>query len=211
MKYFIDDSRKVALFDVNPTIDKKTAWGFDANGEEYRLPISAIFEDDEEDFFEISIPIRFPKGFVPPMERDKKRCRMCPFYVHFDEYDDWECMKLNRDADYHCPISEYFKTEEIAADSLAQAEREAAFDNLKKMMAAHEAWKVNHPRSKYAPEDERIKEDLAKLKSCEDQLNEARMEELKKAPRISEEKRKELEKRLAAGEKIFNPKREKKQ
>ena len=33
MKYFIDDSRKVALFDVNPTIDKKTAWGYDANGE----------------------------------------------------------------------------------------------------------------------------------------------------------------------------------
>lgn len=102
--------------------------------------------------------------------------------------------------------------EEIAADPLVRAEREGALDNLKKMMASHEAWKANHPRSKYDPEDERIKEDLEELKRYEDKINEARMEELHKAPRISEEKRKELEERLAAGEKlsdIFNPKRTK--
>ena len=105
MKYFIDENNfKVALFHVNPTIKKDTVYGYDLSGECHHLPASEVLDDGEEDFVMVSIPVKFPKGFVPPEVFDKKRCVLCPF--HFFDEDEEDCCLA--DDGHHCPIKNTF-------------------------------------------------------------------------------------------------------
>ena len=108
MKYFIDENNcKVALFHVNPTIKKDTVYGYDLSGECHHLPSSEVLDDGEEDFVMVSIPVKFPKGFMPPEVFDKKRCVLCPFHITVDLKE--KCCLLDEDEDPYCPIKKGFK------------------------------------------------------------------------------------------------------
>ena len=107
MKYFIDENNcKVALFNVTPTIKKDAVYGYDLSGECHRLPACEVFDDGEQDYVYVSIPVKFPKGFVPPETFDKKRCTLCPFHFS-DDGEDNCCL-----TDIYCPIKRAFPKNE---------------------------------------------------------------------------------------------------
>ena len=108
MKYFIDENnRKVALFNVNPTIKKEIVYGYDLFGKCYHLPACEVLDDGEEEFAYVSIPVKFPKGFVPPEIFGEKRCVLCPF--HFSAEGEENCCLLDAGEAPYCPIKKEFK------------------------------------------------------------------------------------------------------
>ena len=107
MKYFIDkDNCKVGLFDVCPTIKDNLWMGRDLKGHLHYLSQSEIFEDGEDSFVEISIPLEFPKGFIPPVCFDKNGCYLCPFYNWNDDYGA-DCGHQHYEKEHGCPIRKH--------------------------------------------------------------------------------------------------------
>ena len=108
MKYFIDnENRKIRLARVTPALDPEyiICWGVD--GKEYRLPLCVICDDDEQDFIEVSIPIEFPNGFVPPETFDNDRCLWCPFNYVEENVEDY-CNHKHYKKENSCPIRKHF-------------------------------------------------------------------------------------------------------
>lgn len=101
MKYFIDgENKKVRLFEVTPTIRRDKLMGHDINGELHYVPESDLFDDGkDDDYVTVTIPLKFPKGFVPPVRFDATRCKWCPFLC--DDDANYFCRFENDDC---CPI-----------------------------------------------------------------------------------------------------------
>ena len=108
MRYFIDkDGGKVGLYSVMTCLDCENAVCIDAKGKEYHLPISSILEDDEPEFAEVSVPLEFPKEFVPSEKFDEDQCIWCPFYC-VDEGIGCYCSHKYYENLTGCPIRKYF-------------------------------------------------------------------------------------------------------
>ena len=108
MKYFLDGhDRKVALFNVNPTVKQGIVYGYDLFGRCHHLAAFEVLDDGEEEFVYTSVPIKFPKGFVPPEIFGEKRCVLCPFHITVDLKE--KCCLLDEDEDPYCPIKKGFK------------------------------------------------------------------------------------------------------
>ena len=108
MKYFIDnENRKVRIAWVGPTMNDENVVCWDLDGKEYGLLKSEILDDGERDFVEVSIPIEFPNGFVPPILFDNGRCMWCPFYCVEENIDNY-CNHKYYKKQNGCPIRKYF-------------------------------------------------------------------------------------------------------
>lgn len=108
MKYFIDnENRKVTLAWATPLLDGKHANCLDMDGKEYTLLKSEILDDGTENFIEVSIPIEFPNGFVPPVLFDNGRCMWCPFYCVEPGVDNY-CSHKYYKRKNGCPIRKHF-------------------------------------------------------------------------------------------------------
>lgn len=108
MKYYIDsNNRKVRLYSHMITLDGKYAIGYDVYCKEHKFPLSKLKEDDEPAFVEVSIPVEFPKEFVPPEQFDKNCCMWCPFFC-VDEETGYYCSHPNYKQEVACPIRKYF-------------------------------------------------------------------------------------------------------
>lgn len=109
MKYFIDnDNRKVGICWCVPSALGEVAHCWDANGKEYDIPLNEILEDDEPDFVEVSLPIEFPKEFVPGVKFDDDRCMWCPFFC-VEENVGCYCDHKHYDEESGCPIRKHFE------------------------------------------------------------------------------------------------------
>ena len=109
MKYFIDSEKgKVSLALVSPAItDETLAHCWDIDGNEYMIPKSDILEDGEDPFVEVSIPIEFPKGFVPLEKFHEDHCMWCPFYFVEEEIGCY-CSHKDYNKESTCPIRKHF-------------------------------------------------------------------------------------------------------
>ena len=109
MKYFLDEEkRKVKIVWVSPTaVDGRTlCW--DIYGNELSIKTEEIFDDGEENFVEVSIPIEVPNGFVPPEKFHENRCMWCPFY-YVDDCVGSYCGHKLYEKQSSCPIRKCFK------------------------------------------------------------------------------------------------------
>ena len=108
MRYFIDsEGRKVNLYSVMTCLDFKNAVCIDAEGKEYKVPVSEILEDDEPEYVEVAIPLEFPKDFVPGEKFDDDRCIWCAF-IRVEEGVGCYCDHKYYDKESGCPIRKYF-------------------------------------------------------------------------------------------------------
>ena len=109
MKYFIDSEKgKISLAWVAPsTGDEDIAHCWDINGNELMIPKSNIFDDGEDSFVEVSIPIEFPRGFIPFEKFHEDHCMWCPFYFVEEEIGCY-CIHKYYDKETGCPIRKYF-------------------------------------------------------------------------------------------------------
>lgn len=109
MKYFInDDGNKVMLAWVTPSVGGKHAICWDLDGNEYHaIPMSDILDDGEADSVVVSIPIEFPKGYVPPQKFDENRCMWCPFMCVEEGFGSY-CDHKDYEKEDGCPIRKLF-------------------------------------------------------------------------------------------------------
>ena len=108
MKYFIDNENcKVRIAWATPALDPEYVNCWSVDGKEYRLPTCVICDDDEQDYVEISIPIEFPNGFVPPETFDIDRCMWCPFNYVEEKVEDY-CNHKDYKKQNGCPIRKCF-------------------------------------------------------------------------------------------------------
>ena len=111
MKYFTNEEGcKVMLAWVTPSVfgDYAICWGLD--GKEYSIPIGDVLDDGEEDSIVVSIPIEFPKGYVPPQKFDSDRCMWCPFMCVEQGVDSY-CDHQHYEKENACPIRKHFVKE----------------------------------------------------------------------------------------------------
>ena len=107
MKYFIDnEDRKVRIAWVIPAIDDEYIICWDLDSNEYKLPKCVICDDGEPDCIEISMPIEFPNGFVPPETFNASRCYWCQFASVEENVD--ICGHKHYKKENCCPIRKYF-------------------------------------------------------------------------------------------------------
>ena len=109
MKYFIDnEDRKVRIVTVTFT-DGEYAYCWDLDSKDYKLPKCIIRDDGEPDSIEISMPIEFPNGFVPPETFNTHRCYWCQFISVEGNVDN--CGHKHYKKENGCPIRKYFDVE----------------------------------------------------------------------------------------------------
>ena len=108
MKYFINkDNKKVGLAHITNSIFGDYALCWDLDGNEYALDLNNILDDGTPDFIEVSIPVKFPAGFVPTDEFDVKHCMWCPFYCAEEGVANY-CGHKDYKTENRCPIKEFF-------------------------------------------------------------------------------------------------------
>ena len=108
MKHFIDNENcKVRLAWVTPSFFTENIICLGVDGNEYEIPKGEILDDGEPDYVEISIPIEFPNGFVPPETFDDNRCMWCPFYCVEEDVENY-CSHKHYKQENCCPIKKCF-------------------------------------------------------------------------------------------------------
>ena len=93
---------------ATPTTDGEHALCWDLEGKEYRIPMGDVLDDGKEDSVVVTIPIEFPKGYMPPITFDSDRCMWCPFMCTEEAFGSY-CDHKDYSVEKRCPVLKYFK------------------------------------------------------------------------------------------------------